>query len=95
MATKKQADVKPDTGKKPDAVHKLVQPSEQLAAVVGSEPIARGEVISRVWDYIKKNKLQNEKDGRQIEADDKLEAVFGKKSVTMFEMNKFISAHLT
>ncbi|WP_102957732.1 SWIB/MDM2 domain-containing protein [Mangrovicella endophytica] len=92
---KKQDDVKPDTGAKPDAVHKLVQPSEQLAAVVGSKPLARGEVISRMWDYIKKNKLQDPQDGREINADDKLQAIFGKKKATMFEMNKYISNHLS
>jgi upstream activation factor subunit UAF30 len=92
---KKDANVEAKSGGKVDAVHKLVQPSDELAAIVGSKPLARGEVVSRMWDYIKKNKLQNAKDGRQIDADDKLQSVFGKKSVTMFEMNKLISQHLS
>lgn len=79
---------------KTDGAHKTVQPSAELAAIVGDKPLKRTDVVSKVWDYIKSNKLQNEKDKRQIDADDKLEAVFGKKSVTMFEMNKHLSAHL-
>jgi upstream activation factor subunit UAF30 len=71
-----------------------LQPSKELAAVVGSEPLARGEVVSRVWDYIKKNNLQNPENRREILADGKLEPVFGKK-VTMFEMNKHLAQHLS
>ena len=56
--------------------------------------MARGEVVNQVWAYIKANKLQNPKDGREIIADDKLLKVFGKKTVTMFEMNKHLAAHL-
>ena len=63
--------------------------------MVGSEPLARGEVVSRVWDYIKKNNLQNPKNKREILADAKLEPVFGKKKVTMFEMNKHLAQHLS
>src|ERR1044072_4109448 len=69
-------------------------PSPELAAVVGSAPLPRPEVVSKVWDYIKKNKLQDEKNKREILADHKLEKVFGKKAVTMFEMNKHLAAHL-
>ena len=83
-----------DTGKKPNALQQPLQPSPQLAAVVGSGKLARGEVVSKIWDYIKKNKLQNPQNKREILADDKLEAVFGKKKVTMFEMNKHLAAHL-
>jgi upstream activation factor subunit UAF30 len=72
-----------------------LQPSKELAAVVGSEPLARGEVVSRVWDYIKKNNLQNPENKREILADAKLEPVFGKKKVTMFEMNKHLARHLS
>ena len=61
----------------------------------GSEPLPRGEVVSKVWDYIKKQELQNPENRREILADDKLEAVFGKKKVTMFEMNKYLAQHLT
>ena len=71
-----------------------LQPSEDLAAVVGGGTMARGEVVSKVWEYIKSNKLQNPDDGREILADDKLRKVFGKDKVSMFEMNKFLSQHL-
>ena len=81
-------------GRKPNALQKPLQPSQELAAVVGAEPLPRGEAVSKVWEYIKKHELQNPENRREILADDKLEAVFGKKKVTMFEMNKLISGHL-
>jgi len=99
MAVKKAQSGKPASGstgaKKPNALQKPLQPSKELAAVVGSEPLARGEVVSRVWDYIKKNNLQNPENKREILADAKLEPVFGKKKVTMFEMNKHLAQHLS
>ena len=76
-------------------IHAPVQPSEELGAIVGNEKLPRSQVISKVWDYIKKHDLQDAKDRRQINADDKLEKIFGKKSVSMFEMNKHLSQHLT
>jgi upstream activation factor subunit UAF30 len=82
-------------GQKPNALQKPLQPSKELAAVVGSGPLPRGEVVSKVWDYIKRQDLQNPENRREILADDKLEAVFGKKKVTMFEMNKYLAQHLT
>jgi upstream activation factor subunit UAF30 len=82
-------------GQKPNALQRLLQPSKELAAVVGAEPLPRGDVVSKVWDYIKKHELQNPENRREILADDKLEAVFGKKKVTMFEMNKYLTQHLT
>jgi upstream activation factor subunit UAF30 len=82
-------------GQKPNALQKPLQPSKELAAVVGTGPLPRGEVVSKVWDYIKKQDLQNPENRREILADDKLEAVFGKKKVTMFEMNKYLAQHLT
>jgi upstream activation factor subunit UAF30 len=82
-------------GQKPNALQKPLQPSKELAAVVGAEPLPRGEVVSKVWDYIKKHELQNPENRREILADDKLEAVFSKKKVTMFEMNKYLAQHLT
>jgi len=85
---------KPKAGHKPNALQQPLQPSEDLAAVVGSGTMARGEVVSKVWEYIKANKLQNPDDGREIIADDKLRKVFGKDKVTMFEMNKFLAQHL-
>ena len=72
-----------------------VTPSAELAEIVGKDDLPRSEVVSKVWDYIKKHDLQDPKDRRQINADDKLEEIFGKKSASMFEMNKHLSAHLT
>ena len=76
------------------ALMKPLQPSKELAAVVGSDPLPRPEVVSKVWDYIKKNNLQNPQNKREIKADDNLRAVFGKDSVSMFEMNKHLAQHL-
>jgi len=69
--------------------------SETLAQVVGSKPIPRTEVVKKLWQYIKRNKLQDTKNKRNINADDKLRAVFGgKRTVSMFEMTKLVSKHL-
>jgi chromatin remodeling complex protein RSC6 len=97
MATKapaKKAVSKASGGGKANALQKPLQPSEELAAVVGSGPLPRGEVVSKVWDYIKSNNLQNPENRREILADDKLRKVFGKDKVTMFEMNKHLAQHL-
>jgi len=84
-----------NTGKKPNALQQPLQPSAELAAVVGSGKLARGEVVSKVWDYIKKNNLQNPANKREIIADAKLKPVFGgRDKVTMFEMNKHLAQHL-
>ena len=91
----KAAAAKDDTGgRKPNALQRPLRPSAELAAVVGPEPLPRGEVVSKVWEYIKKNELQNPQDRREILADGKLAAVFGKDKVTMFEMNKHLARHL-
>ena len=79
---------------KPNALQKPLQPSPQLAEIVGSAPIARGQVVSKVWDYIRAHKLQNPADKREILADAKLKAVFGRDKCTMFEMNKYLAQHL-
>ena len=71
-----------------------VTPSPELAEIVGKDALPRSEVVSKMWTYIKKHDLQNPSDKREILADDKLEKVFEKKKVTMFEMNKLISKHL-
>jgi len=77
------------------ALLKPVQPDAMLAAVVGSHPIPRSEVTKKLWDYIKKHKLQDEKKRTNINADEALLAVFGgKKQVTMFEMTKLVSQHI-
>jgi upstream activation factor subunit UAF30 len=81
-------------GKRPNALQKPLRPSKELAAVVGPGPLPRGEVVSKVWAYIKQHGLQDPKNRREILADAKLEPVFGKKRVTMFEMNKHLARHL-
>lgn len=74
---------------------KEMTPSGELAAVVGNKPLPRTEVTKKVWDYIKKENLQDASNRRMINADDKLKAVFGgKQQVSMFEMTKLISDHL-
>ncbi len=93
-AVKSDSVDKPKAGNKPNALQQPLQPSAELAAVVGEGKLARGEVVKRVWDYIKSNKLQNPSDGREILADDKLKKVFGKDKVTMFEMNKLLAQNL-
>ena len=95
-AAKKPAAKKPAAKRKPNAAFmKAMTPTAVLAAVVGSMPMPRTEVTKKIWDYIKKNKLQDPVNRRQINADDKLKAVFGGKGkVSMFEMTKLVSNHL-
>jgi len=77
------------------ALLKPVQPDAVLAAVIGSTPVSRGELTKKVWDYIKKNGLQDQTKKTLINADAALKAVFGGKGqVTMFEMTKHISGHI-
>ena len=74
---------------------KAMTPSATLAAVIGASPMPRTEVTKKIWDYIKKNKLQDAINRRLINADEKLRAVFGGKGkVSMFEMTKLVSNHL-
>jgi chromatin remodeling complex protein RSC6 len=82
--------------RKPNAAFmKAMTPSATLAAVVGSMPLPRTEVTKKIWDYIKRNKLQDSVNRRMINADEKLRQVFGGKSkVSMFEMTKLVSNHL-
>ena len=75
-------------------IAKPVTPSPELAAIVGTNDLPRSEIVSKMWDHIKKNNLQNPENKREILADDKLEPIFGKKKVTMFEMNKHLAQHL-
>lgn len=81
-------------GERTGGIHKPVSPSPDLAAIVGSGDMPRSEIVSKLWEYIKKNDLQDSKDKRNINADAKLEKIFGKKQVSMFEMNKHVSAHV-
>ena len=82
--------------RKPNAAFmKPVQPDAALSAVVGNKPLPRTELTKKLWVYIKKNSLQDKKKKTNINADDKLKAVFGgKKTVTMFEMTKLVSKHV-
>ena len=93
-AAKKAA--KPKVKRKPNAAFmKPMTPSMSLAAVVGSAPLPRTEVTSKIWAYIKKNNLQDKLNRRMINGDAKLVAIFGgKKQVSMFEMTKLVSNHL-
>ena len=93
----KQDDAGTKTTRKPNpALMKPLQPSTELAAVVGSSPLPRPEVVSRMWEYIKVHQLQNPQNKREILADDKLQAIFaGKSKVSMFEMNKHLAQHLS
>lgn len=77
------------------AFMKPCKPDNALAAVVGASPIPRTQVVKKLWAYIKRNNLQDKKNRRNINADDKLKVVFGgKKTVNMFEMTKLVSRHL-
>jgi len=94
-AAKKTAGKKKAPRKANAAFMAPVTPSDKLAPVVGAKPIPRTEVTKRLWAYIKKNKLQDQKNKRMIKADATLKAVFGGKAqVNMFEMTKLVSKHL-
>ena len=98
MATKapaKKASAKAGEGKKANALQQPLQPSDELAAVIGAGQLPRGEVVSKVWEYIKANNLQNPENRREILADEALRKVFGKDHATMFEMNKHLARHLS
>lgn len=78
------------------AFMKPLQPSDELALIVGSKPLPRTQVVKKLWEYIKKNDLQDKKNRRNINADAKLKPVFaGKSQVSMFEMTKLVSKHLS
>jgi chromatin remodeling complex protein RSC6 len=77
------------------AFMKPLQPSSALSEIVGSKPLPRTQVVKKLWDYIKKNDLQDKKNRRNINADVKLKPIFGKSQVSMFEMTKLVSKHLS
>ncbi|MBV7257875.1 SWIB/MDM2 domain-containing protein [Pacificimonas sp. WHA3] len=81
--------------KSPNALQQPMKLSAELAAVTGKDTMTRAEVVSAMWVYIKKHDLQNPENKREIMSDGKLKPIFGKDKVTMFEMNKLISPHLT
>ena len=85
------------TAKKPNAAFmKALTLSPALAAVIGSKPVPRTEIIRKIWDYIKKNKLQDNKNRRMINADEKLLVLFGgKKQISMFELAKVVNNHVS
>jgi len=86
---------KKKVARKPNAAFmRPLMPSGPLAAIVGSTPMPRTEVTSKIWAYIKKNKLQDAVNRRMINADDKLKALFGKAQASMFELTKYVSKHL-
>jgi DNA topoisomerase-3 len=91
-AAKKATATKAPAAKKTGAG---LKPSPELAAVVGAEPIARTEVIKKIWDYIKAHGLQDKKDKRAINADAKLKPLFGKNQVSMFELAGIVGKHLS
>ncbi len=102
MAAKKKSTKKTTAKKKASAKRKpnaafmkAMQPSASLAAVIGGNAMPRTEVTKKIWNYIKRNGLQDSKNKRMINADDKLKEVFGgKKQVSMFEMTKLVNKHL-
>ncbi len=95
-ATKKAAAPKVKKARKPnEAFMKALTPSATLAEIVGNKPLPRTQVVSKIWDYIKKHNLQNPKNKRNIIADDKLAKLFGKKEVTMFELAGIVGKHLS
>ena len=81
--------------RKPNAAFmKPLTPSATLAAVIGDKPMPRTEVTKKIWEYIKKHNLQDPKNKRNINADEKLKPLFGKAQVSMFELTKIVSGHL-
>ncbi len=98
VVAKKAAAKKPAAKKvarKPNAAFmKALTPSAVLAAVIGAAAVPRTEVTKKIWDYIKKHNLQDAKNRRNINADDKLKPLFGKNQVSMFELTKIVSGHL-
>jgi upstream activation factor subunit UAF30 len=97
-AAKKAAKKAPKkkSARKPNAAFMApLTPSSQLAEVVGSKPIPRTEIIKKIWDHIKRNKLQDSKNRRMINADGKLKAIFGgKDQISMFELAKVVNKHV-
>ncbi|MBA4803850.1 MAG: hypothetical protein H2038_04265 [Brevundimonas sp.] len=81
----------PGAGEENDGLHRPLNLSPELSQVVGDGPMGRADVVSGLWDYIKKNDLQ---DGQEIRADERLKAVFGKDRFDMFEMNEKLNDHL-
>ncbi|HWI90215.1 MAG TPA: SWIB/MDM2 domain-containing protein [Flavisolibacter sp.] len=91
----KKAAPKKKSARKPNAAFMApLTPSATLAEVVGSKPMPRTEVVKKIWDYIKKNNLQDAKNRRMINADAKLKPIFGKDQISMFELAKIVNKHV-
>ena len=91
-AAAKKAAPKKKSARKPNAAFMApLTPTDKLANVVGNKPMPRTEIVKKVWDYIKKNGLQDSKNKRMINADDKLKALFGKGQISMFELAKIVN----
>jgi upstream activation factor subunit UAF30 len=93
-ATKSTAKKSAGTGGPRGGIAQPVTPDAQLAAIIGKDPLPRSEMTKKIWDYIKKNNLQDSQNKRNINADDKLRPIFGKDQVTMFEMTKLVNQHV-
>jgi upstream activation factor subunit UAF30 len=92
-APKKAA--KKKSARKPNAAFMApLAPSATLAEVIGSKPLPRTEIVKKIWDYIKKNNLQDKKNRRNINADTKLKPLFGKDQISMFDLAKIVSKHV-
>ena len=91
----KKAAPKKKSARKPNAAFMApLTPSATLAEVVGSKPMPRTEVVKKIWDYIKKNGLQDKNNRRMINADGKLKPIFGKDQISMFELAKIVNKHV-
>jgi len=99
MATAKKAAPKKAAKKaarKPNAAFmKPLAPNEKLAAVIGEKPAPRTEIVKKIWEYIKKNSLQDKKNKRMINADAKLKPLFGKDQVSMFDLAKIVNDNIS
>jgi upstream activation factor subunit UAF30 len=94
-AVAKKAAPKKKSARKPNAAFMApLTPSATLAEVIGSKPVPRTEVVKKIWDYIKKNNLQDKKNRRNINADGKLKPLFGKDQISMFDLAKIVSKHV-
>ena len=95
-AAPKKAAPKKKSARKPNAAFmKALTPSSTLAGVIGSNPVPRTEAVKKIWDHIKKNNLQDSANRRMINADEKLRPLFGKDQISMFDLAKILSKHLS
>jgi chromatin remodeling complex protein RSC6 len=104
MATAKQGSKKSSTSRSAGAkktaaprggLSQQVRPDAALGAVIGGDPVTRADMTKKIWDYVKKNGLQDAKNRRMINADAKLRPIFGKDQVSMFEMTKLVNKHVS